>query len=374
MADQNTSLPVRTESAGDVKVQLVDKTITSQAAAVDSSGNVSVTVSNTTLAVTQSAGPWTANLTQVGGSSIALGQTTMSASLPVAFASNQSTLPVSAASLPLPSGASTSALQSSVQGTVGAGTAATNSGLVGAVFNSSAPTLTTGQQAALQSDGSGNLKVNLATALPTGANAIGSITNTSFIATQATAANLNATVVQGASLWISNISQFGGSAVVTGTGASGSGIPRVTVASDSAVLANIQVSGSAVSTSNPVPVVISASSPGTTVHAYNTAAAVAAGATSNHDYTVTAAKTFLFDRVWASASGKIKVEIQVETGVATAVFNTRFVGFNSTATPNIDLDVVSNLAVAAGVRVRVIRTNRDVQAQDLFSTIEGSEI
>jgi hypothetical protein len=46
----------------------------------------------------------------------------------------------------------------------------------------------------LQVDASKNLKVNLQTALPAGSNAIGSITNTSFIATQATAANLNATV------------------------------------------------------------------------------------------------------------------------------------------------------------------------------------
>lgn len=54
---------------------------------------------------------------------------------------------------------------------------------------------------------------------------------------QATAANLNATVVQGTSPWITNISQFGGSNVVTGTGASGAGIPRVTVSNDSNILA-----------------------------------------------------------------------------------------------------------------------------------------
>lgn len=56
------------------------------------------------------------NLTQVGGSAIALGQTTMAASLPVAIASNQSTLPISAASLPLPTGAATSALQTQISG------------------------------------------------------------------------------------------------------------------------------------------------------------------------------------------------------------------------------------------------------------------
>jgi len=43
-------------------------------------------------------------------------------------------------------------------------------------------------------------------------------------------------VVQSTSPWVENISQFGGSAVVTGTGASGSGIPRVTVSNDSNIL------------------------------------------------------------------------------------------------------------------------------------------
>jgi hypothetical protein len=44
-------------------------------------------------AVTQSGSNWSSNIAQVGGSAIALGQTTMSASMPVAIASNQSTLP-----------------------------------------------------------------------------------------------------------------------------------------------------------------------------------------------------------------------------------------------------------------------------------------
>lgn len=53
------------------------------------------TGSNTVGAVTQASGPWTMNLTEVGGAAIALGQTTMAASLPVTIASNQSAVPVS---------------------------------------------------------------------------------------------------------------------------------------------------------------------------------------------------------------------------------------------------------------------------------------
>ncbi len=42
---------------------------------------------------------------------------------------------------------------------------------------------------------------------------------------------------QGTSPWVENVSQFGGNNVVTGTGASGVGIPRVTVSNDSNILA-----------------------------------------------------------------------------------------------------------------------------------------
>jgi hypothetical protein len=68
------------------------------------------------------------------------------------------------------------------------------------------------------------------------------------------------------------------------------------------------------------------------------------------------------------------VQVAIETGVATGVFVNRFVGFNSTANPNVLFPIVENIAVAAGVRVRIIRTNLDNQAQDLYSTISGHEI
>lgn len=63
----------------------------------------------------------------------------------------------------LPTGAATSAIQSSVIGTKAAGAAATNSELVGVVYNTALPTLTNGQQAAAQSDSSGRLIVNCGT-------------------------------------------------------------------------------------------------------------------------------------------------------------------------------------------------------------------
>lgn len=130
----------------------------------------------------------------------------------------------------------------------------------------------------------------------------------------------------------------------------------------------------AVNTDGSINVVIADATPGTAINNYNTVAAVAAAATSNHDYTVTAAKTFYLNQVEATASGKVKIEVQIETAAASGTFNTRFVQFNSTADTNMTIHLENPITVAAGVRVRVIRTNKDNQAQDLYSTISGYEL
>lgn len=104
---------------------------------------------------------------------------------------------------------------------------------------------------------------------------------------------------------------------------------------------------------------------------YDTTASVAAGASDNHDFVFTNASKLY--QVLASASGKLKVEVQIETGSATNTFNTVLVAFNSTSTPNIDLSLSKYASVPAGARVRVIRTNRDNQAMDVYSTIVGLE-
>lgn len=139
------------------------------------------------------------------------------------------------------------------------------------------------------------------------------------------------------------------------------------------VAANLAIAGADVSATNPIPVVLSVDNTGTEINDYNTASAIAGGATSNHDYTVTAGKTLRLTQIEASASGKMKIEVQIETGVATNVFNTRFVQFSSTAETNMSISLRAPISVAAGVRVRIIRTNRDNQSQDLYSTICGQE-
>jgi len=117
---------------------------------------------------------------------------------------------------------------------------------------------------------------------------------------------------------------------------------------------------------------VSAGAAGTPVLAYNTASAIAAAGTSNHDYTVTAGKTFTFKGFSASASGRMKIEVQLETAAASGVFNTKFVVFSS-ADAQISQAVFSNITQVASAKVRIIRTNLDKSAMDVYSTIEGSE-
>lgn len=112
---------------------------------------------------------------------------------------------------------------------------------------------------------------------------------------------------------------------------------------------------------------------GTAVNDYNVGTAVAAAATSNHDYAVTAAKTLYLNEIEASGSGKMKIEVQTETGSGTGVFNTKFVQFNSTAAPNMSIAIRNAISVVAGAKVRIIRTNLDGSAQNLYSSICGQE-
>jgi hypothetical protein len=107
---------------------------------------------------------------------------------------------------------------------------------------------------------------------------------------------------------------------------------------------------------------------------YDTVVAVIKDAVDNHDYPTTAAKTLLLSGFCGSASGKAKFEFQIEDGPAAGTYTTKAVLFNSTATPNVEFKLDNPLELAATVNVRVIRTNLENQAQDLYSTIKGIEI
>jgi hypothetical protein len=382
MADFNSSLPVRTQTNGDVAVKVVDATTVSQGLAIDASGRISAKLDDGSgnavtsqangaqraldvgidvagvqidprsiraltatdvVTVQQGTTPWADNVSQFGGTAVSLGQKVSASSIPVVIASDQSVINVKDAS----------------DGTVAPGAAAANSSLAGMVFNTAAPAPTNGQQLALQSDASGNLKVDIAAST-------GSIS-----------------VTQGTTPWITKDSSDGSVAAGTaGTTSMLGGLvfnstpPTLTTGQQVALQgdaagnlktnANLQVAGAAVSAANPVPVTLSTTAPGLAVQDYNTSAAVAAGSSATFTYTVAASHTFNLERVWASGSGKIKVVVQ---NGATTIFT----GFNSTAMPNVDITVISPPTIAAAGTVNVIVTNLDLAAQDLYATIEGNQ-
>jgi len=69
----------------------------------------------------------------------------------------------------------------------------------------------------------------------------------------------------------------------------------------------------------------------------------------------------------------MKGELQIETAVASGVFNSVDVLFNSTALPSPDREFKRPIKVLAGVKVRIIRTNVDNQGQALYSFVNGLE-
>jgi hypothetical protein len=120
------------------------------------------TGANTIGAVTQASGPWTQNLTQVGGSAITLGQKTMANSVPVTISSDQSALAVSQSGTWTVQPGNTAnttpwLVTDSSDGPVAPGAVAAKSSLAGGQFNTALPTLTNTQQSAIQLDSSGRL-------------------------------------------------------------------------------------------------------------------------------------------------------------------------------------------------------------------------
>lgn len=139
-------------------------------------------------------------------------------------------------------------------------------------------------------------------------------------------------------------------------------------ASTDSVQANLfDEAGVAYSQANPLPVELTQDQSGDEIVDFNTSAAVAKDASVNHDYTVSAGKTFLGEEAWVSGSGKLKAELLVNGAI-------KWVGFNSTANPNIRIPLEKIMKANATEVIRFTITNRDKQAQDVYSTLTGLEI
>jgi len=156
-------------------------------------------------------------------------------------------------------------------------------------------------------------------------------------------------------------------------GIDASGHAQVDLAAVSVTAVPVSKDSSANAPLNPIYVqVVSTGVTTDEIHDYDTAAAVAGDATSNHDYAVTGA-TFLLKSIIMASSGGSKVEVQ--TGPSGSL-TTDAVGFIPKEGGVIQLffDPPIEVPVAATGTVRLIRTNRQGQAQDVYSTIIGNDV
>lgn len=183
------------------------------------------------------------------------------------------TQPVSAASLPLPTGASTSALQPS-NSAIGATTAAQTGTLAMGATTTGAPTYTTAQTnplslttgGALRTDSSGSTQPISGTVTANQGGAPWTVTGTGSAGTAATGvitvqgiASMTKLLVTPDSVALPanqsvNVAQINGVTPLMGNGATGTGSPRVTIVSD----------GTAISTAGYMSVKIDQTTPGTT--------------------------------------------------------------------------------------------------------------
>ena len=169
-----------------------------------------------------------------------------------------------------------------------------------------------------------------------------------------------------------NIQDGGNSITVDGTvtvTATDLDIRDLTLAQDAV---KVSANSTANSATNPIFVKEADSVVSNEVHSYNTASAVASDATSNHDYTVTGT-TFLLKQVKFATSGGGKIEIQ--TGPVASLVSLA-VGFipKEGGIVQIDFNPPKEVPVTSTGTVRVIRTNRQGAAQDVYSTIIGNDI
>jgi hypothetical protein len=386
VSDYNSSLPCRTESNGDIASFLCDGTTPSQLASVSSFGALSALLKNSSGTVADF------NYGAVGAATLrvvaAMGNATGSIDFNYGTVGAQTTRTASqignatgAADFNYGSATAQTLRVASLIGNA-SGSADFNSGSTGAqtlrvVANQGAPGTAANGWFVRPTDGTnsqsytaaGEAKVEITQPLPTGTNTIGAVnqgTSPWVVSGTVTSAEDKNYDTVGANT-LRTAAQIGNATGAADFNAGATGAQTLRTAS------NLYLNGTAVSASNPIPIVAE-TAPGTHKNDYKAASAIAANASDNHDYTVTAAMTFHLNQIEAAASGKAKMEVKVETGVATSTYNTIFVKFNSTADTNFSIHLDDDISVAAGVRVRVVMTNLDKQAQDLYSTISGYEM
>lgn len=172
----------------------------------------------------------------------------------------------------------------------------------------------------------------------------------------------------GGSITVDGTVSISGSVTVTATDLD---IRDLTLAQDAV---RISANTSANSETNPIFVQITSGAvSGTEKHSYDTTASVAKDATDNHDYTVTATKTFLLKSIIVAASDAMKVEVQ--TGpVASLVTKAVIFTSGSKPTEQIFFDPPIEVPDTSTGTIRLIRRNDGNAAMDVYSTIIGTEV
>ena len=111
---------------------------------------------------------------------------------------------------------------------------------------------------------------------------------------------------------------------------------------------------------------------GQEIHNYSTATP-AGDAASNHDYTVVGT-TFLLKSVIFSCSGAGKAEIQIGPLLSLVTKAVVFLNARQGDTKQVFFDPPIEVPVTSTGTVRIIRTNRNASATDVYSTIVGNDV
>jgi hypothetical protein len=287
MADVFAPQPVKTKANGDVVVSIVDAA-GSNKAAVSAAGAVSTNIVNTIIATTDSA-----------------------------------------------------------NGTVTPGAVATKSELAGVQFNTTPPTLTTGQQVAMQSDVSGNLKVNVANTPAV------TVTSGTLIATQATGTNLHAVLDSGSTTVATQATGTNLHTVVdSGT---------VVVTQPTGTNLHVVIDGAVATTGGGLV--------GTVADNYLTSAALAAGATVTLDSTSVPSGTGHLTEATVSSSVALKAQLGTWNGTTLTVKRTFFIPANSAFSYLPSRSDELNLPTSATATYRWSITNNDnTNAADVYAS------
>lgn len=397
MSDFNSSLPVRTQTNGDVVIQICDGTTPSQKAAVNVAGSQQIhgqgvagtpaggvvsiqgVSGGTAIPVTSASdlSPATANVTaQDTGSTTtaqANGQSAITGSPTAGSVASFAISTVASVEVQV-TGTWTGTLQCEISMDGGTTWFARGVKQTGASYIS--PSFTANFEGVTSSSAVTNFRVR-ATAAWTGTatakivesvnvgsivvsnpltlrdSTTQSISNTIKAASTAAVATDTAIVVAVSpnNTLPTNISQIGGSSP----------------SASNALPSQITVGGSFVSSSNPFPVTIDPAAAGTPKNYYTTTSAVGIGSSATQSTTAAGTTGFYLQQIMVSGSGKIKAIVQIAG-------TTFWAGFNSTANPNILIPVPNNTLVATGAVVQVIITNDDLAAQDVYSTFSGFQV